>query len=499
MRTIIVRCGRALSILLCVSCLFLAGCGAKEEGAGTHTQPTPAQRQSRPTGKVQAALDELRSFPAEPDPAKRPLVLSRRAADRKTWILQVLEQGYTQTAHADPKWDPAVNAAFDAYADYSRAQAYDQFTNLVRAVTEAVAAGCNDPMLQYMQVRYKLAEQSSDQEEVALSYLKAFRALAESRYHPVLKFMAGYRAAVAARDAQTNCDRAPLLALTLFSLQDLARDTNAPVQEVFEPASWWVDYGHGKGWLEKTFADLKPILEKNWRSEAAFDELCGAGEVGLAWVERGGGFANSVTEKGWSGFKRHLDQAESYLTAAWQKNPSNAHTAYLMMQLELGQGQGRQRMELWFKRAMALSTNYYDAAKLMSFYLEPRWYGSEESALEFARSCVTSTNWGGTVPLVLPDVHHSLARYTQHTESPQYWHRPEVWDDIKSAYDKFYKLCPDGVGYRHNYALDAFLCGHYAEFLVQTKLFSTGTNYSYFGGQARFKQMLARAAAAKAG
>ena len=45
----------------------------------------------------------------------------------------------------------------------------------------------------------------------------------------------------------------------------------------------------------------------------------------------------------------------------------------------------------------------------------------------------------------------------------------------------------------------AFLCGHYAEFLAQTKLFSTGTNYSYFGGQARFKQMLARAAAAKAG
>jgi hypothetical protein len=69
----------------------------------------------------------------------------------------------------------------------------------------------------------------------------------------------------------------------------------------------------------------------------------------------------------------------------------------------------------WFNRAMALAPNYYDAAQLMSFYLEPRWYGSEDDAVEFARSCVSSTNWAGTVPLVLADVHRSLAAYYQRT------------------------------------------------------------------------------------
>ena len=73
-----------------------------------------------------------------------------------------------------------------------------------------------------------------------------------------------------------------------------------------------------------------------------------------------------------------------------------------MMEVELGQGQGWARMQQWFARAMALSPDYYDAAKLMSFYLEPRYFGSQQTVLDFARSCVASTNWGGAVPLVLP-------------------------------------------------------------------------------------------------
>jgi hypothetical protein len=214
----------------------------------------------------------------------------------------------------------------------------------------------------------------------------------------------------------------------------------------------------------------------------------------MAWVDRGGGFANTVSDKGWEGFSLHLAQAESLLQTAWKMNPTNAQTAYRMMRIELGQGRGRERMEQWFNRAMTLETNYYDATQLMSFYLEPRWYGSEATALEFARSCVASTNWGGTVPLVLRQLHYSLARFYNQAESPAYWRKPEVWADVKSAFERFYQLNPEDVGYRHDYAYDAYLCGQYAEFLAQTKRFAAGTNFTYFGGEAKFKSMLALAA-----
>src|SRR4051812_6842202 len=192
--------------------------------------------------------------------------------------------------------------------------------------------------------------------------------------------------------------------------------------------------------------------------------------------ERGSGWASSVSDKGWEGFVDHLKKADEFLTKAWQMNPNNAHTAYLMMQVELGQGQGRSRMELWFNRAMSLETNYYDAVKLMSFYLEPRWYGSEIKTLAFARSCVASEKWGGQVPLILANLHHSLARYSQMSNSPAYWHEPEVWRDVKSSYEKFFALNPDSAGWRHDYAKDAFDCGQNAVFLEQTKLFAFGTN-----------------------
>jgi len=164
-----------------------------------------------------------------------------------------------------------------------------------------------------------------------------------------------------------------------------------------------------------------------------------------------------------------------------------------MMKVELGQGRGRSRMESWFNRAMNLDTNFYDAAVLMGFYLEPRWHGSDKEALAFARSCVDSKQWAGRVPLVLRDLHHSLADYNGLDESPQYWHRPEVWRDIQSSYDRFFECNPTAHGWRHNYASDAYLCGAYSAFLEQTRLFGSQTNYAYFGGVEEFNRMVQRA------
>jgi hypothetical protein len=478
------------SFLCLLSWLLLTGCNQ-----GTNlAESTKKSVEPPPTGKLQDELDVLRNLPYEQDPAKRPLVVSRPASDRKTWLLQALEDGYSQSGHASLNWDPAVRSAFEEYADYSRAGDFGRYTNLTHAISIAISAGCDDPMIQYMQVRYSLDDQGVAVGDVALGYVKAFEAITQSQYHPALKFIAGYRAALAARSAQTNCNRSALLAFVTADLHSLARDTNAPAQEVLEPAAWWVEYAHSKEWLPRMFSEIQPILEQNWKLEPAYYEVCGAAEIGLAWVDRGGGYANTVSEQGWEGFKRHLAQAEVFLNTAWKMNPNNAQTAYRMMQLELGQGRGNQRMQQWFDRAMALETNYFDAADLMSFYLEPRWYGSEATALEFARSCVASTNWGGTVPLVLRHLHYNLARYHNQTESPSYWHRPEVWADVKAAFEKFYLLNPEEVSFRHDYAYDAFLCGQYAEFLDQTKLFTTGTNFSAFGGEAKFKSMLALAA-----
>src|SRR5271169_4585735 len=109
-------------------------------------------------------------------------------------------------------------------------------------------------------------------------------------------------------------------------------------------------------------------------------------------------------------------------------------------------------MELWFNRAMENNTNDYEACQAKLNYIEPKWHGSTEAMLEFGHECATNQAWGGHVPLILYDVHKSIQRqYVNDSEKNEYWKQPEVWADIKVAFDRFFELNPDAIGWYHDY------------------------------------------------
>ncbi|HEY5909632.1 MAG TPA: hypothetical protein VJA21_03400 [Verrucomicrobiae bacterium] len=483
--------------LAMAAALAFASAGCKKESPSEAGNPQAPPRSGPTPAKpgLQAEIDALRQIPVVRSPADRPLTVSERTATERDWAFHALRTGYFQTGCTNSRWDAQAIAAFEAYADYVRNGQPERFGPMTNAVLQAKAAGCADPMLEYMQARYSLGRRGSTGEQFAIDLVKACRSMVTSKHHPRFKYLAAYRAIVAAREADGEGDRAPLQLLVNTALQDLARDSNAPPAEVFQAVFDWQAYTRHKGWIDFVMQDLDGILGANWGNDSRLFCLRGSAELQRAWDARGNSWANTVTDEGWEGFRECLEKAEGLLVKSWEMNPSNAFTAYQMMQVELGQGRGRPKMEQWFQRAMTLSTNYSDAVKLMSFYLEPRWYGSEEESLKFARSCVRNKSWGGQVPLILPNVHHSLARFYKKDESPEYWQRPGVWADVRSGYERFFELNPSDVGWRHDYARDAYLCGQYEVFLAQTKLFGTGTNYTFFGGKAKFETMLRKAAA----
>jgi len=422
----------------------------------------------------------------QPRPADRPLMVSKPFAVAREWEVTTLQEGYRRTGVTNRLWDADVKRAFDYYAD-SIYGGLEDLMPLRQATKAAIAAGCQDPMIQYFRVRYETAE--------PLDLVRAFDAMLRSQYHPRHKFLSGLRAVEATRNVNREKDRSSLFNWTTICLEDYARDTNAPMEELLMRANLWLDHANTKSWHDAVGGDLIPILDRGWGSTERGLVFLGQCEIRKAWDERGRGYADRVNDAGWKEFEGHLRLAEKHLLKAWQMNSNRAATAYEMMRVELGQGVGLPRMREWFDKAMALNTNHYDAAKLMAFYLEPRWYGSEATCLNFCRTCVTSTEWGGEVPLVLANTHRSLATYYSLSNSPAYWQRPRVWPDIKAAYERFFKLNPKASSWRHNYALDAYNCGQYSVFLKQTQLFSNGTNYNYFGGQAAFVAMLEKAAA----
>ena len=164
-----------------------------------------------------------------------------------------------------------------------------------------------------------------------------------------------------------------------------------------------------------------------------------------------------------------------------------------MITVVLGKQKSRDKMEIWFNRAMALDPNYYDACSAKLYYLEPKWYGSTEDMLEFGRECVTNHDWGGHIPLILLDAHKSIQRqYIDDSEKSNYWKQPEVWSDLKSAFERFFELNPDAIGWYHDYAKYAYQAGQWDTLnRIIPKLGQI--NYSFFGGTNEFNKMLQQA------
>ena len=88
----------------------------------------------------------------------------------------------------------------------------------------------------------------------------------------------------------------------------------------------------------------------------------------------------------WELFRERLARAEVALERAWRLDPNNARAATQMLIVELGQGKGRTHMEEWFRRAMKADPGNYSACSRKLYYLEPKWYGSEEEMLAFGAS-----------------------------------------------------------------------------------------------------------------
>ncbi len=161
-----------------------------------------------------------------------------------------------------------------------------------------------------------------------------------------------------------------------------------------------------------------------------------------------------------------------------------------MIRVAEGRQKSRDEMDLWFSRAMTINPDCYEACEDKLHYLYPQWYGSRDDMIAFGKQCVSSTNWGGNVPLILSDAHREYWLYLDDAEmQTNYWKQDDVWPDIKASFDRFFELNPKAVGYYHNYAWFAYHCEQWKT--LNDLIPKLGPiNYEYFGGKAEFDKMV---------
>ena len=439
-----------------------------------------------------------------------PASLAAETQARLDWNLKTTVGAYQKSSFKGAAWDDyAVKALTEFARIRSKAETDTETGNLVISsnTAAAVRAGCKDPMVNNLFIRFAMTQTLLTQTNRKMAYADAFcknaAAMENSAYPDIRKFYADFHAVhqyAWANNYPTNTPpEVDAVRHHMFGhLESLMKDKTIPPEEIYDACSEFLNlFRSSKESFPACWKCLEPLLVNNWSNEPTAYLLKGEAYIDLAWLARGGEYADKVNEEGWKLFKENLELAEQALNRAWELNKNDARVAVKMMTVELGQGIGRDRMELWFSRAMRIDPNNYEACNSKVLYLEPKWYGSIEKMLSFGRECVANKQWGGRTPLVLVNAHSDIPiYYLKDSEKANYWTRPGVWPDIKAAYNRLFELNPNSAAWRRDYARYAryaFLCGHWDEFLSQAAVFRGGTDFSYFGGKEKFDKLVANA------
>ena len=454
--------------------------------AGPHAKAADAAKPSAPAAPIKVRVQ------------REPL----SNADLRQWYLKHMLGDYDHAGRKDPKWDAPAREALTLVANLSvgdDTNSVQTTEKLNGALQSALDAGCNDPVIRYFHLSFGKPAATLSTTEMADRMNRIALDVEGQDYSDLMKFYLNIRAVqkldrafTEARDTNLWNRASKLQSIAAKHLAKVLSDPETPCQEGLQSFSELLyscekrrvalDYGYP--------SLFKPVFEY-WPTNASVRLMEGWFFTKWAWAARGTGWAYQVTEKGNQLFEERLEGAKAAYLKAWQLDPKDSDAPTRMIDVMLGLSDERNEMEIWFRRAMYADTNNYVACKKKLWYLDPRWYGSEEDLLKFGHECVESKKWGGQVPLILVDAHHAIQVYSYNTEPDrtEYWLRPEVWPDVKLGFERYFEMNPTNTGYRHNYALYAYRCRQWDELNRQLKLFAGRTNYNYFGGREAFEKM----------
>ena len=432
-----------------------------------------------------------------PSSAAKPSVLTNQTESRFRWNYKTLVGDYDRVGTRNSKWDKEARAALEGFARI-RANPTGELALLIRGVSnsveKAVSAGCTDPMVNYVHVRYVGRMRATTLQQEADLFQQAAEELLASDYHSLRKAYACYWTTEAFRrlsGSRTNLARTATTYRGWLgtNIIETAKDASVPGAEIYELCTMALDeLEYMTGLYDGWFKFIEPHLLNHWPEDYRLYFIKGRVYRHYAWRARGYGYADSVSEQNFKLFNERLEVAAEALRRAWKLNSQDPKIPTEMIRVVRGLELGRDEMEKWFLRAMALDPANYTACQHKMFYLEPKWHGSEADMLAFGRECAASRKWKGRVPLILAEAHDALARYVPQENRDRYWKQPHVWKDIRSAYETYFSSPDAEQRWRHNYVRYAHWCGQWNVLYEQVPKMGW-TNYPFFGGKEAFDQM----------
>lgn len=164
--------------------------------------------------------------------------------------------------------------------------------------------------------------------------------------------------------------------------------------------------------------------------------LLGARCVELAWRARTGARAKHVTREQFGAMHEHLRNGEQLLLEVTARDPGDV-TAWTLRiinarGLELGQAEARRR----YDRLARHHPHMLGAQIQLLQQLCPKWSGSWEAALGFARRCAQTAPEGSLNASLIAEVHLEQWLELGRGADQDYLRRPEVQRELADAADR---------------------------------------------------------------
>jgi tetratricopeptide (TPR) repeat protein len=380
------------------------------------------------------------------------------------WNLRTGLQQYDQFGKRDPDWDDSARAAIRAYvwADGDPEHSAASHARRLAAFEKARKDGCKDPLVNYFRAYARKDAGVGDQYVLRGELQMAAEELLHSNYPAdrklfgALTYLGDFLPYLRTTRPESKYGDNTLVSIDQALAQAIELFPDAARLGIAD----WV------GWQAQRlmeFAERRTLIipaggPRPFDRRALFDKLYPAMEAALpgrpepltfkarfyiryAWDARGDGFADSVTERGWRLFAERLDLAEEALTRAHELDPNDPAPPTEMISVMMGKGGGRERMELWFRRAMAANPDNLDACEKKLFYLQPQWHGSLVDLLAFGQECRRGENWRGQIPFILCQAYESVAQRAP--DRAEYYAQDQVWADVRSVNETYLSMYPD--------------------------------------------------------
>lgn len=216
---------------------------------------------------------------------------------------------------------------------------------------------------------------------------------------------------------------------------------------------------NGTRLLEEIYWNLsyrRDVLEQynKWCSSepphhAAFI-LRGSYHKASAWLERGSGYAYTVSDVGRKLFEKNLELAKDDFEKAYFLNPDDPNSASSMIAVCMGLRYQEDDMERWFQKAVTADPLAYDAYSRKLLFLNPKWRGTREKHIQFAEYCYQNSPPKSIVYKILFDC---LSAYLDKANDiKEFYNNPNVKNTLENIYQKILKDFPNSTTIRLDYA-----------------------------------------------